>query len=333
MTQTPSVSVLIPTYNRASYLGATLKSIFSQTVPVDEVLLVDDGSTDETQNEVALLIDRHPEWRSRLVYSHQANQGKSVALNHALSRARGAWIAFDDSDDCWWPDKLEWQFRALAQYPECRACFTDASYSNNPTYDSTSLKEAGVVYQDIIGKENDFARLFIRSFPVFMQTIVVRRDALHQCGGFHPKLRVEQDVDFMFRLGLITSLCYVNRALVVIDRTAHRMYGLTTQFSLQSRLRIQARELRLESWSQLVAEQRPDLLEEVEWQLRCIRSSLANSYIASGETYAARVVLRRAMRDRLDWRLAVKWALTFLSPWLVGRLTSWRVGQLRRRAT
>jgi glycosyltransferase involved in cell wall biosynthesis len=317
--------VLIPTYNRAPYLAATLKSIFSQSVPVDEVLLVDDGSTDDTRTEVASLIEQHPGWRDRLLYSYQENQGKSVALNNALSRARGEWITFDDSDDCWLPDKLEWQFRALGQYPECRACFTDSSLSNGG---ATSLQSAGVAYRDLIGKEDDLPGVFIRTFPsfpgIFMQTILVRRDAMRECGGFHAGLRVEQDVDFMFRLGLITPFCYVNRPLVVVDRAEHRDRGLTTEFPVKGRFRVQAHELRLESWCQIVARQRPAVLRELKWQLRCVRSSLANLYIASGELDDARVVLRRALRDRMDWRLALKWMLTFLSPRLVVRLTNSR---------
>src|SRR5690242_14461691 len=123
----PKVSVIIPTFNRAEFLPATLGSVFSQSVSPHEVLLIDDGSTDSTPSVVCALLQQNPHWRERLHYEWQPNQGKSVALNLALSRCSGDWIAYLDSDDQWRADKLERQFRALEQAPDCLACFTDSS--------------------------------------------------------------------------------------------------------------------------------------------------------------------------------------------------------------
>src|SRR5687767_4767131 len=125
--RTPSISVLIPTYNRASFLPSTLAIVFGQTLPPDEVVLVDDGSTDDTADVVKSLIAQNPDWEPRLCFIQQTNTGKSGALNAGLQVARGQWIAFNDSDDRWKRDKLEKQFAALARFPNCRVSFTETS--------------------------------------------------------------------------------------------------------------------------------------------------------------------------------------------------------------
>jgi glycosyltransferase involved in cell wall biosynthesis len=103
-----SVSVVVPTYNRAALLEETLHSIFAQTRPVDEIIVVDDGSTDETASVCA----RQSE---RVRYLRQENSGlPALARNRGIAEAKGDWIAFCDSDDLWRPDKLEVELAALA---------------------------------------------------------------------------------------------------------------------------------------------------------------------------------------------------------------------------
>src|SRR5579862_9064675 len=106
----PKVSVVIPTYNRADKVGNAIKSVLAQTVHDLEVIVVDDGSSDDTEKVLA------KEFGDRVRYYVQANQGASVARNRGIEEARGEWIAFLDSDDTWEVDKLEWQFRAVEKY-------------------------------------------------------------------------------------------------------------------------------------------------------------------------------------------------------------------------
>ena len=80
--------------------------MFEQTIDIHELVLVDDGSTDGTDRVVEALAVDHPDWRGRLKYRRQDNGGKSAALNAGLALASGDWIAFNDSDDHWLPEKL-----------------------------------------------------------------------------------------------------------------------------------------------------------------------------------------------------------------------------------
>src|SRR5215470_7379907 len=106
----PKVSVVIPTYNRAAKVQKGIRSALAQTFSDLEVIVVDDGSADDTGKVLA------EAFGDRIRYCYQSNQGASAARNKGITEARGEWIAFLDSDDEWEHDKLEWQFQALQQF-------------------------------------------------------------------------------------------------------------------------------------------------------------------------------------------------------------------------
>jgi glycosyltransferase involved in cell wall biosynthesis len=324
MRQSPSISVLIPAYNRAAFLPRTLLSVFTQTVPVEEVVLVDDGSTDNTAEVVNTILTERPEWRSRLHYVRQENMGKSVALNRALALARGEWIAYLDSDDRWLPDKLEWQFRALSRFPECRACFTESSLFE---FDRVRPEHARRLEQDgPLGRVHEPSWMYVGHFPgTYMQTVVVRRDAMEECGEFDPRLRMEQDADFLFRLGFVTDFCYVALPLVEINRSPERggLVGLGTQF--RSMARLSARETRLQRWLSIVGDSSPAMRMHIKHELASQRSELVNRLLIADDPSSARAVLGRAMRECFELRLLIKWLLVWTAPSLLRALARARV--------
>jgi len=107
----PTVSVVITTYNQAHYIGATIGSVLSQTLQDFEIVLVDDGSTDDT-------LARIGPYRDRIAYIHQSNGGVAAARNAGVRRSSGRLIAFLDGDDLWDPEKLEHQVAAAMAHPE-----------------------------------------------------------------------------------------------------------------------------------------------------------------------------------------------------------------------
>lgn len=113
---TPRVSVLIPCYNAGSYLAAALDSVFAQTYQDFEIIVVDDGSVDDS----AAVAARYPQ----VQYFYNAHKGISVTRNFAISKAQGELIAFLDADDLWTPEKLEMQVAYLDSHPECQLVFT-----------------------------------------------------------------------------------------------------------------------------------------------------------------------------------------------------------------
>lgn len=314
------MSVVVPTYNRANLLPATLESIFSQTVPPSEVLLVDDGSPDDTAEVVARFIRNHPEWNHRLYFLRQDNQGKSVALNRALTKVTGDWIAYDDSDDLWRPGKLETQFRALAEAPDCSACFTDAQFVNDPEMNLTAFSRAKKTYQTRFGRIPD-APLFIADAPhgVFMQTVLVRKETMDRVGDFDPRFRVSQDTDFLFRLACETPLCYVNEPLVEIDRTPQRERGLTKEFNRSSLTRLQTLEIILQKWLNLLGDDRDDIRSLIRSRLSDLLNEMANYHLNHMDIDKARRTLFKAIRVQFSVRFCAKYALLLASPSWLGR--------------
>jgi glycosyltransferase involved in cell wall biosynthesis len=315
------VSVLIPTFNRAQFMKPMLTSIFAQTVEVHEVILVDDGSTDSTAQAVAEFMAEHPNWSSRLVYLRQENRGKSSALNLALSKvsADAQWIAFNDSDDLWHAEKLELQFQALASFPDCGACFTDGQYVNNPARTGTPLEAAGHRLPALMGRlESSQQVMAATPHGITMITLLVAATVMKKLGEFDPVLRVAQDADLMFRLALITPICYVNRPLVDIDRTPERQEGLTTKVPLHSLARLRLHEGMLLKWLGLVGEQNTEVRSIIEKRLEGTRSAMANQLVWNHEWREARQTLERALQHRFSWRLLLKRMLArpvFRSVW------------------
>ena len=119
-----SVSVVIPSFNRSEVLQRALKSVYVQTRQPDEVIVVDDGSTDSTRE---MLRDSFPD----VEYLYQSNQGVSSARNRGIERAKGNWIAFLDSDDEWLPNKLENQQAVVSNNAEIKVCHTEEIWVRN----------------------------------------------------------------------------------------------------------------------------------------------------------------------------------------------------------
>jgi glycosyltransferase involved in cell wall biosynthesis len=112
----PVISVVCPTFNSASFVVRTLESVVSQTLPPDEIIVSDDGSTDDTVACVTGFLQGYPSIRSVVIAG--THKGPGAARNSAVKRATGEWIAFIDSDDFWFPTKLEKIASAIASHPE-----------------------------------------------------------------------------------------------------------------------------------------------------------------------------------------------------------------------
>jgi glycosyltransferase involved in cell wall biosynthesis len=184
--QTSRVSIVIPTFNQGRYLARAIESALIQDDVRPEVIVIDDGSQDDTAEVVE-------PYRDRIRYVRQANQGVGAARNHGLRLARGATVAFLDSDDYFLPGALAILYRELAGRPALGAL------------------QGGVVVVDEGGKElwtenqwHDAPVLDLKTWlwrkPVVLKTMLVRREWAERIGGFDVGLKSAQDVDFVIRL-------------------------------------------------------------------------------------------------------------------------------------
>lgn len=324
------LSVIIPTYNRAKYLRNTLHSVLAQTFSDYEIIIVDDGSTDETQDLIRRLFDEWSMLRERTRHFFQQNQGKSVALNHALSEARGEWIAFLDSDDLWLPRKIEEQFRALRCFrPESTACFTNARYVNNPDFQGTLFEHAGKRFPDEVGMISDSACFGVRPQAASFPTILLHSRTMARVGSFDPILWTGQDTDFVFRLCQETKVCYVNAIHVLVDRTPSRSVGLQREANRRGWELLQLRQKMYQKWLQLSEGHNPKVREMVRSELRAVQSQQVNWLLLNGQYEEARHSAAQAARTQLTAGITVKWFLIALSPILARRIVTRRSGKQR----
>jgi glycosyltransferase involved in cell wall biosynthesis len=195
MTVAP-VTVVIPTYNSGRFVTEAVDSVLSQTLPPAEVVVVDDGSTDDTAARLAC-------YSSRVRYIHQPNGGVASARNRGLQEARAEAIAFLDSDDVWHPSKLEAQVGLLRARPDLGLLGT-RSYpwpgETAPTMGPHRV--VPVEWEGLIVKN-----VFVTS------SVVVLRDALERVGGFDTRLQVAEDHDLWIRIAESTRAGYLDMPL------------------------------------------------------------------------------------------------------------------------
>ncbi|HSR98856.1 MAG TPA: glycosyltransferase family A protein [Kofleriaceae bacterium] len=178
------VSVIIPYYNRARFIDECLASIFGQSRAPDEVIVVDDGSVPEERRHLDRFVPR-----IRIV-DQVRNQGVAAARNAGVRAATGAWLAFNDSDDTWVPDKLKIQLAYLANHPGCdgvhtavRAIFQNGRVAvSEPIAPKLTLEDA------------------LHDNMVRMQTLVIKAEVFRAIGGMDERLRCCEDDDFGIRL-------------------------------------------------------------------------------------------------------------------------------------
>ncbi len=199
------VSVVIPAYNAAPYIAATLESVFAQTFTDYEVIVVNDGSPDTPAFERALA-----PYRDRLEYVMQPNGGAGSARNSGIQLARGTYVALLDSDDRWMPEYLAEQVRRLTADPTI-----DLLYSNGVLIGDTPLTGRTLMSLTPSQGPVTFESLIEERCTVLTSCTVVRREALMAVGLFDPRFRRCEDGHLWFRLAFDgRRLAYHRRPLV-----------------------------------------------------------------------------------------------------------------------
>jgi len=312
-----SVSVIIPAYNRANMLKLVVESVLAQTLPVLEIIIIDDGSTDDTAEVVQRALVEIPSWRERVHYFHQVNQGISGALNAGIAKAQGDWIGFTAQDDLWLPWKLEWQWRALDKYKDCGLCFTDAWFMNNPYMKMTLFEFAQRRFAGPLGKIDDPVGLVVGKHPVWTQTMIARTDLIRQVGSLDPFLRYSEDHDFLFRMGLATKFCYVGMPMVLIDRSPAdvRHLGEAKNWHKEE-FRLRMDQYRFEKQETLGKDLSGATRDAIRANLRCIHSAWSNWHMEQGQYEQGRASLAKSLAYGFTLGLAAKWLLFRMAPGL-----------------
>jgi glycosyltransferase involved in cell wall biosynthesis len=316
----PRVSVVVPTYNRAAKVQRAIESVLVQTVTDLEVIVVDDGSSDDTGQILA------EKFGDRIRYYAQTNQGVSVARNRGVEESRAEWVAFLDSDDLWEKDKLESQFQALERFsPQCGASYTDTRLFNFPeTRTLFQLAEKNYAHKGAIGVNSEVLRLLVRpggaGMVVHLSSLLARTGIVRSTGGFDPKLLYSQDSEFMFRLAMRTGFCFVNRPLVWFDRSPveTRHVGVSADWD-KVEFFLKDSQLRLEGLLRVSQGLPRNVRKTIRQQLRAVHSGWVNWYLETEQVAKAREAASRAAQMDLTINVAVKWLLTWTNPRLALR--------------
>lgn len=218
------VSVIIPTYNRAALIGETIDSILAQTRPPLGIIVVDDGSTDNTEAIVA---------RYSAVRHHRIrNVGPSATRNVGVSLARGTWIAFCDSDDLWRPQKLERQLNLHALAPSLEYSFTDFSFVGSGGWSPGSRfaeapagfwePERRILAESAWIFESPLYGRILRFQPVAPSTVLMTKRLFGQLGGYDERFSrgLSEDMEFTLRCAGAPPIGVLAEAVVGLRKHA-----------------------------------------------------------------------------------------------------------------
>jgi glycosyltransferase involved in cell wall biosynthesis len=204
----PLVSAIIPTYNRAHIIGEAVESALAQTYPNLEVIVVDDGSKDDT-------LARLQKFGDKIRVISQANAGPAAARNRGMEAARGEFIAFLDSDDIWLPEKTERQVDLLQRAGASVPCCLSNILMKWKAGDRLSFDIAWLKPEAEEGVWLNADEVLATRMVLFNQGIMIRRDVLQKIGGFDEKIRYLEDVEYPLRLSLEGPWAFIRTPLVV----------------------------------------------------------------------------------------------------------------------
>ena len=205
----PKVSVIIPTYNCAHYLGQAIESVIGQTFRDFDIIVLDDGSMDNT-SEVA------GKYGSAIRYIRQANGGLPAARNRAIEASTGEFVALLDSDDWWEPTKLAEQVPLLEDDPDAGLSYTDLRV----VYDDGTVLPSFLLSRPLATSGYVFDRLLLSGF-ILPSTVLMRRTCFEQSGMFDESMRSHEDIDLWLRI------CRKWKAVLVPKALTHRRQGLS----------------------------------------------------------------------------------------------------------
>jgi len=225
MTTNFKISVILTTYNRSALVERAILSVLKQTRPADEIIIIDDGSTDETSE---LIPRKYP----RISYFWQENKGISAARNAGIEKSTGDWIAFLDSDDTWLKRKLEYQQKALLHNPEYLICHTNEIWIRHGKRVNPMKKH-----------QKSGGYIFEKCLPICVispSSVMLHRAVFDRFGKFDTDLPVCEDYDLWLRMCAFLPVLYLEKALITkfgghADQLSRSTWGF-------DRFRIQALE-------------------------------------------------------------------------------------------
>ncbi len=296
------ISAIIPAYNAGKYIRDALDSVLNQTYKEIEIIVVDDGSTDGTQE---IVLRHYPSVR----YFFQKNGGVAKARNRALREAQGVWVAFLDADDVWCADKIEKQVAHIETHPGVAWVVTNQVY----------FDEIGITGHDPWKGERLFTGDLVKNLftcsGITPSTIMVKRTVLEEVGYFEEGLRVGEDDNLWMRIAMRHPAAFIDEPLVMYRHTPGSLTSGGEGLFHGIREHI---ELLYAKYPDIVARLGVSLIEEKQAQLY---RDKGNGHFGRNELKEARRAYQKSLQYR-PWnpRVFFYWCCSLLPVWLVAGL-------------
>ena len=202
MSDSIGISVVIPTFNRRTLVERAIRSVLGQTHPVDDIIVVDDGSTDGTAESLAAAFG------DRIRCVRQENRGVSAARNRGLALARGRYVTLLDSDDEWMPEKTRLQWEWMESHPDIGMVLCDVirrfpDGSSEIFHRRTMLPVDGRILEHVLLEPT-----------LVPASVMMRREVVQQAGGFDETLATAEDLDYHLKIAARTGIAVIEQPLV-----------------------------------------------------------------------------------------------------------------------
>ena len=317
----PAVSVVIPAFNRVHCVATAVESVFAQTFRDFEIIAVDDGSSDGTGDVLET-------FGGKIRLLRQENHGVSSARNAGVRAARGKWIAFLDSDDRWYPEKLERQIVVLEKY-NGKICFTRSINHQNQILHDIEYIAAAQCEKEIFYVENAVDSVCLSPRHPLIQTMVADKSLLEAVGLFDESFHAAEDAELIFRISFLSGFFYVDRPLVTIFENSRNSLTYSTKLASQAR--------RSQSYMRFLAHMYWRLVEVAPEKISVIRKRLgyfiarrAELACAAGQPPVARALARDGILFAGNFRDFVRCAGVLLCPGLVRTRARRKMAQLNK---
>ena len=305
----PLISVIIPTYNRERFVGKAIDSVMRQSFTDLELIVIDDGSTDETRQILEA-------YGADIKCIFQENAGVSSARNAGIRVAQGTWVAFLDSDDEWTEDYLSCQVAQIKEFPEAVAHITNAvtilpNGGRSSLFSQTGLldrfnREPCVVFERPL-------RVIIEHAPWFLQASIIRRDVLIKAGLLNEELSIAEDLDLIARVAIRGPVTFCRKELVEIYRREESIENLGGQSLKRGTYEYSAFG---KVYANLLNSPGLNRVERaaIANALSSTKRALGNLLVLTGRKAEARQVYRQALSLYPSVRSLIKVVGTFLPP-------------------
>ena len=221
------VTIIIPAYNKQDSISETLNSIYKQTFVNFEIIVIDDGSTDNTKQVVE-------SFEKSVVYIYQDNQGQGAARNQGIKAAKGDYIVFLDADDYWEPEFLETCYHFMETHPDLVAVNTAQKTYYNETdfviHPKALMQENPVVIEDFFG-------IWAKHDHIRTGTAMIRKTIIDKAGFQNAALRVSQDLEYWALIATYGTWGFIPQPLWVGNSRVHaNKTGWSKKYSIRRRL-------------------------------------------------------------------------------------------------